>query len=179
MAKRLDRIGDVEAKHADEERVLLLLGVRLAFLDGVPNRKTGIGWTGRCHSPARGDRDTLHPDFVASNGDIDPTCLRPGSVQRLGGATDIVATLGFGDSQRRQVGCAGDPVRQVATGEASDLDLKSAIEVDCTAAEMGENREVEIALEVGTRDEPSEQAGERDLDLSCLTERLPEHKRCA
>jgi len=67
-----------------------------------------------------------------------------------------VATLGFGDSQRRQVGCAGDPVRQVAAGQARDLDLTAAIEVDHAAAEMGEDREVEVALEVGTRDEPSE-----------------------
>ncbi len=47
----------MDPKHADEERVLLLLDVRLGFLDGVPNRKTGIGRTSRRHSPARGDRD--------------------------------------------------------------------------------------------------------------------------
>lgn len=65
----------------------------------------------------------------------------------------------FCDCQGGQVGGASDPVGQVTAGEPHDLDLSAAIQVDNSTAEMGEDREIEVALQVSARDEASKQTG--------------------
>lgn len=89
-----------------------------------------------------------------------------------------MTALGLRDRERGQIGFTCDPVGEVASCEALDPGLFATIEVDHAVAEMGEDGEVELALQTSARDERLEQARQRDLHFASLAERLPEDEGC-
>jgi hypothetical protein len=67
----------------------------------------------------------------------------------------IMTAFRFGHRQRGQVGGACDPIGPIATRQARE---PATIAIDRSAAEMGEDREIDIALKISASDEASKQA---------------------
>ena len=84
-------------------------------------------------------------------------CVQP-LMSALSGPPGVMAAFGLGHGQGGEIGSAGHPVRQIATGAADDIDAAPTIKEQRSAREMREDGEIEIALEIGARHEPPEQA---------------------
>jgi hypothetical protein len=167
----------MQTKEPDEERILVSWVDGIAFIHRIARREICVGRSGRGHPLARRNRDALHADFAVLGGNVYSSGLRPRAVERFRRTPDIMTAFRLGDRQGREVGGASDPVGQVAAGQALDLDLSAAIQVDDPTAEVGEDREIEVALQVSACDEASKQTGKSDLDFSRLSERLFEDER--
>ena len=59
-----------------------------------------------------------------------------------------MAAFGLGHGQGGEIGSAGHPVRQIATGAADNIDAAPTIKEQRSAREMREDGEIEIPLKI-------------------------------
>ncbi|RXH38641.1 hypothetical protein XH99_00740 [Bradyrhizobium nanningense] len=143
----------MKAQKSNEESIFFFGTNGLAFINRIANREESVWRPCLGVGPARRDRDSFHCDFPFSGGEVDPSGLRPSAVQRFGWTCDVMAAFGFSHGQRRQVWLAGDPIRKIPRKQAFDFDSSAPVQVDCPAAEMSKNGEIEVLLEISASDE--------------------------
>lgn len=105
---------------------------------------------------------------------VDRLRLSPGARGRPGLPAELVAALALGHGRRTEVGGAVDPIRKIAVRQTDDLGSSAAIKGQRTLREVCDDRQAQVAFEAGVDDEAPEEARQRDLRFTGLTERFLE-----
>ena len=177
MSERREKICQVASQQSNVERIHLLWRDCFSLIVRVVYRQLAIRCSTGRRAPASCDRDPLHGHASPPCGDIDAVDLCPRAAERRFRARRIVTAFRLGDGELREVGSARDPIRKITQSPAHDFDLSSAVENDRTPAQMREDGQTEISLEIRACDEASKETRQSDLDLTRLAKRFPKEKR--